>query len=1247
MRLWPFGCGFDKNMRTKRGRMNTRFLIPGAAAISVATVFLSGTVAARAQDAAAAVAATPPMGWNSWDCFATTVTEAQTKAQADVMADKLARSGWQYIVVDIQWYEPQAKGFDYRKDAKLTMDEWGRLLPAPNRFPSGFKALADYIHRKGLKFGIHLMRGIPRQAVAQNTPVKGTNVRAADIADTNSVCSWNTDMFGVDMTKPGAQNYYDSVFELIASWDVDFVKVDDLSRPYHKAEIEAIRRAMDKTGRPMVFSTSPGATPLEEGDHIRRHANLWRISDDFWDKWPELFAQFRRLRDWTPYRSPGRWPDADMLPLGTLELGRRTTRFTPDEQYTMMTLWCMARSPLMIGADLTKLDEFTLSLLTNEEVLAVNQHSDGNRELFNRDGWIAWVADVPDSKDKYLALFNTRGETARVPVKLSGACRVRDLWQRQDLGEFKDEFAPEIASHGAKLYRLSPGALAAQTDTASVTVALDQPGTKISPDLFGIFFEDINYAADGGLYAELVQNRSFEYSAADRPGWNSLTAWQEVGNGTVEVRSDEPLHPNNPHYAVLTGADVGLKNVGFDGIALQAGEKYDASLFARGVSGPILIRLESKAGELYGQATVPKVTRDWTKYTATIQAAKDDADARLVIRTTNAGPLCLDMISLFPQKTFRNRPNGLRADLAQVIANLKPKFVRFPGGCLVHGDGLANMYRWKDTIGAVEQRREQRNIWGYHQSVGLGYFEYFQFCEDIGAKPLPVVPAGVCCQNSGRQWGRGQKGLPMEEMPAYVQDVLDLIEWANGPVTSKWGALRAAAGHPQPFGLKYLGVGNEEQITPVFRERFRMIYEAVKARYPDITVIGTVGPFHSGTDFEEGWKFANELHLEMVDEHYYDSPAWFLGNLNRYDSYDRSKSKVYIGEYASRDRTLFNALAEAAYMTSLERNGDLVRLASYAPLLGKERHTQWNPNLIYFNNTAVHPTPSYYVQQLFSHNQGDVALPVTVTLPPTAMPPGGVMVGTWDTQAEFDDVRVTSDSTVLVDEHFEGAPKGWFAESGDWSVSDGAYRQAASDQPALSRISFPQHRRGYTYTLRARKLGGKEGFLIGFGASGSDSYYWWNLGGWGNERHGVEKISYGAKNIVGKQVPGSIESNRWYNIKIEFHREWIRCYLDDVLIHDLAITPEVWPTVAASCVKDTQTGDIILKLVNVSPSATTVQVRLTGGGKIKPTARRTILTGEPRSRDVQPVTTDFAAAKSFAYDAPAYSLTVIRMETAP
>jgi hypothetical protein len=372
------------------------------------------------------------MGWNSWDCFGAGVTEAQTLENADYLQNHLLAHGYHYVTVDIQWYEPLAHTTSYRKNAVLEMDGNGRLLPAGNRFPStkesrSFKPLADALHARGLKFGLHLLRGIPRQAVAANTPILGTSFHAADIANTSDVCPWNTDMYGVDMTKPGAQEYYDSVLALLASWDLDFIKVDDLSRPYHAAEIESIRKAIDKTGRPILFSTSPGATPLEEGAHVETHANMWRISDDFWDQWRLLKEQFDRLDHWTAFRagrdgetSGGYFPDADMLPVGNIRAWQEVdkggwTRFSHDDQVTMMTLWSIARSPLIIGGNLPKNDAFTLSLLTNDEVLAVDQHSVKNRQLWRKGDLVAWVAEEPGTGDRYVALFNATSVPADAP----------------------------------------------------------------------------------------------------------------------------------------------------------------------------------------------------------------------------------------------------------------------------------------------------------------------------------------------------------------------------------------------------------------------------------------------------------------------------------------------------------------------------------------------------------------------------------------------------------------------------------------------------------------------------------------------------------------------------------------------------------------------------------------------------------------------------------------------------------------
>ncbi len=409
------------------------------------------------------------MGWNSWNSFATTITEAQAIETATIMAEKLLPSGYDIFTVDIQWYEPGAQSYTYAAKPTPAMDGYGRLLPAPNRFPTsaggkGFRPLADRVHALGLRFGIHLMRGIPRLAVERNLPVFGTKYRARDIADTASICAWNPDMYGVDMRKPGAQAYYDSVFALYASWGVDLVKMDDMSRPYdaHTPEIEAAHAAIVATGRPIILSLSPGETPVSRADHVRRYAQMWRISDDFWDEWPLLEAQFTRLENWNAHRVPGGWPDADMLPLGRLALGARDTKFTPDEQRTLMTLWSIARSPLIMGGDLRHLDRPTLDLLTNPEVIAVNQASYDNQPHFVEDGVRMWSARMPRSNDRYLALFNTDKTTKRVQVRLDmiglkGHVGVRDLWARHDLATASGILTQDVPSHGAALYRLRSG----------------------------------------------------------------------------------------------------------------------------------------------------------------------------------------------------------------------------------------------------------------------------------------------------------------------------------------------------------------------------------------------------------------------------------------------------------------------------------------------------------------------------------------------------------------------------------------------------------------------------------------------------------------------------------------------------------------------------------------------------------------------------------------------------------------------
>ena len=540
------------------------------------------------------------------------------------------------------------------------------------------------------------------------------------------------------------------------------------------------------------------------------------------------------------------------------------------------------------------------------------------------------------------------------------------------------------------------------TLTANAQKAMKAPegGKPISDELIGIFFEDISSSADGGLYAELIQNGSFEFNGNERDGWGPSTAWRMLrpghSLGYMEARMDKPIHQNNPTYMRLHTERVkeyydydgwkgfGLQNDGFGGISVKAGNLYDFSAFCRNSGGgakQVRVALVvpqgwGKAPKLLAEAILGVGSPNWKKYETTLMPSESAQNAALQILVLTKGDLDIDMVSLMPQETYKG--HGLRKDLAQALADLKPKFMRFPGGCVVHGggDGFWNTYRWKTTIGPKEQRRQLKNTWGYHQSMGLGYFEYFQFCEDLGMEPLPILPCGVSCQGTNGGWNmktQAQDVVPMSEMDEWVSEAIDLIEWANGdPAKNQWARKRAEAGHPEPFNLKYLGLGNEEKITPEFSERFRYIYKKVTAKYPDIVIVGTAGPgSHPGNpDLENGWKLAEELDMPIIDEHYYEKNDYFLKS-RQYDKYPRTRNtKVYLGEYAAKDKKLIDALAEGLYLLHVERNGDIVAMTSYAPLFAKKDGTNWNPDLIYFDNERPYLTCSYYIQQMFGQSSG-------------------------------------------------------------------------------------------------------------------------------------------------------------------------------------------------------------------------------------------------------------------------------------
>ncbi|MBD0837909.1 alpha-L-arabinofuranosidase C-terminal domain-containing protein [Streptomyces sp. TRM68416] len=791
------------------------------------------------------------------------------------------------------------------------------------------------------------------------------------------------------------------------------------------------------------------------------------------------------------------------------------------------------------------------------------------------------------------------------------------------------------------------------TDYA-ITVAPSARGATIDDTMYGVFFEDINRAADGGLYAELVQNRSFEYSTADNGSYTPLTSWKV--DGTAEVVNDAGrLNERNRNYLSL-GAGSSVTNAGYNtGVHVDRGKKYDFSVWARAGSGSTLtVTLKDAAGPLADARRVA-VRGGWAKYTATFTASRTSSTGRLAV--ASSGAAALDMVSLFPRDTYKRQSNGLRKDLAEKIEALNPAFVRFPGGCLVNTGSMQDYseasgwqrkrsYQWKDTIGPVEERATNANFWGYNQSYGLGYYEYFRFAEDIGAMPLPVVPALVT--------GCGQNRATDDEalLRRHIQDTLDLIEFANGPATSPWGRKRAEMGHPKPFRLTHIGVGNEENLPAEFFARFQKFRAAIEAKYPDITVVSNSGPDDTGTVFDSLWKMNREANVAMVDEHYYNSPQWFLQNNDRYDSYDRGGPKVFLGEYASQGNAFKNALAEAAFMTGLERNADVVKLASYAPLLANEDYVQWRPDLIWFNNRTSWNSANYEVQKLFMTNVGDRVVPSTATGTPNVSGPitGAVGLSTWATSAAYDDVRVTAaDGTSLLSEDFSGDASRWTHNgTGSWSIRDGAYVQ--SDEAAENTMVTAGDPAWHDYDLhvKATKKSGKEGFLVAFGVKDTGNYYWWNLGGWNNTQSAVERATDGGKSTLISKA-GSIETGRAYDIDIKVRGRQVTLYLDGREWGSFTDDKPAEPF-RQVVTEDARTGDLIVKVVNAQSAAARTAIDL-GGAKVASRARVTTLAADPDAVNsethapVTPVTSTFSrVAGEFTYTFPANSVTFLRIK---
>ncbi|MFK4102294.1 alpha-L-arabinofuranosidase C-terminal domain-containing protein [Streptomyces sp. NPDC019531] len=800
---------------------------------------------------------------------------------------------------------------------------------------------------------------------------------------------------------------------------------------------------------------------------------------------------------------------------------------------------------------------------------------------------------------------------------------------------------------------LAPAHAEDVTDYA-ITVDPSAQGAKIDKTMYGVFFEDINRAADGGLYAELVQNRSFEYSTADNASYTPLTSWTVDGTGQV-VNDDGRLNERNRSYLAL-GAGSSVTNAGYNtGIHVDEGKKYDFSVWARADAGTALtISLQDADGTLATAREVAVTKSGWTQYKAGFTATRTSSDGRLTVASSAAA--ALDMVSLFPRDTYRGESNGLRKDLAEKIAALHPGFVRFPGGCLVNTNSMEDYsaasdwqrkrsYQWKDTIGPVEQRATNANAWGYNQSYGLGYYEYFRLSEDIGAMPLPVVPALVT--------GCGQNKAVTDEalLKRHIQDTLDLIEFANGPATSTWGKKRAQMGHPKPFHLTHIEVGNEENLPNEFFARFKEFRAAIQAKYPGVQVISNSGPDDSGTTFDTAWQLNKDAKVDMVDEHYYNSPQWFLQNNDRYDSYDRNGPKVFLGEYASGGNTFKNGLSEAAYMTGLERNADVVKLASYAPLFANEDYVQWRPDLIWFNNHASWNSANYEVQKLFMNNVGDRVVPSTATGTPSLSAPitGAVGLSTWATTAAYDDVRVTdADGNALLTDDFSGDASQWtHTGGGSWSLQDGQYVQTdvAAENTMVSAGDPSWH--DYDLRVKATKKSGKEGFLVAFGVKDTGNYYWWNIGGWNNTQSAVEQAVEGGKSTLISKA-GSVETGRTYDVDVKVRGRQVTLYLDGQEWGSFTDDKPAEPF-RQVVTKDKKTGDLIVKVVNAQDSAARTAIDL-GGAKVASKARVTTLAADPAavnsetSTAVAPVTSTFdGVAGKFSYTFPANSVTFLRI----
>ena len=800
-------------------------------------------------------------------------------------------------------------------------------------------------------------------------------------------------------------------------------------------------------------------------------------------------------------------------------------------------------------------------------------------------------------------------------------------------------------------------ALFATAVQAQVTINIDaqQRGPRVSSMLYGIFYEDINHAADGGIYAELIRNRSFEdgprYGApADMQGWSTHSATpSQLTAKLIQPSKKTPLLNSVQHNALelnikaSVAMPVSLVNEGYWGINAVQGRSYRLSFWAKTLKykGTMKATLRSKdASRIYAETVISQFpaakAHGWTKYEATLTAVDNDPQAQFVLVFDGVGVVQIDMVSLFPP-TFKNRENGMRPDLANMLWQLHPKFMRFPGGCFVEGqESPDNAFRWERTIGPIEEREGHWNVnWGYRTSDGLGYHEYLQLAEDLGAKPLYVVNVGI--------WHGGI--TPYDSIQPWIDECMNALEYANGPITSKYGAMRAKNGHPEPFGIEYLEIGNENnqpdphQQSDHYYERYEQFYKAIRAKYPEMKIIGNVVAWG-----DDNPKWNSKLPVDLLDEHYYRSPDWFAAAFHKYDIYDRQAPKVYVGEYAVTNGygklgNMNAALGEAVYMMGMENNGDVVELASYAPIFVNENDARWRPDMIRFSSSRVMGTPSYYVQQLMPQHLGTQVVKVHQDNPykdkvckPLTPKQNRVGFGTWNTRATFE----TDKDVEYV--------------YGDWQKEGNTVRQTGHKDATLcieKNIIDSDH---YTCKFRARKEEGAEGFIIIFNYVDKNNYCWLNFGGWTNSQHAIEQISNGGK-LLTDSKRGHIETGRWYDVTLQVNGDSVKAWLDNELIFDTVLKHDDTKGIFSSATIDDASGELIVKVVNTGDEATTARLNLKN---FKPTSAYVVRLAANDGMEENTLDTPTAIHPveqllspengSISLDVPSYSLNIVRIK---